>query len=57
MSNKKRIAVGSRFYDSQISANVIVTEVQASHLYPKCKVEATGATYIARADALEEPRD
>lgn len=57
MSNKKRISVGSRFYDWQVSANVRVIEVGAIHLYPKCEVAATGAKYIARADALEDPRD
>ena len=57
MENKKRISVGSRFYDWQVSANVRVIEVGANHLYPKCEVEATGARYTARADALEEPRD
>lgn len=57
MSRKQQIKVGSRHYDWQISANVEVVEVNSNHLYPKCKVESSGAIYYARTDVLEEPRE
>lgn len=57
MKNKERITLGARFYDWQVSANVVVIDLDRGHLYPKCRVESTGATYYARCDALEDLKD
>lgn len=57
MTNKERITLGARFYDWQVSANVVVIGLDRGHLYPKCKVESTGAIYYARSDALQDLKD
>ncbi len=56
MSKSKRVQVGVRFYDWQVSAKVVVLDASNPH-YPKCKVESSGIKYVARIDALEPPKD
>jgi hypothetical protein len=54
----KSLTIGQRFYDWQVSANIIVLEPNFNS-YPdftKCMVENSGAEYVARVDALEEVR-
>jgi hypothetical protein len=54
----KHLKAGQRFYDWQVSANVIVLEPysESNNHYPKCLVENTGVEYVARVDALEAVR-
>ncbi|WP_196160774.1 hypothetical protein [Reinekea sp. G2M2-21] len=56
MSKSKRVQVGVRFYDWQVSANVVILDVSKPN-YPKCKVESSGVEYFARIDALDPPKD
>lgn len=64
MSNLKRkpeakiLKVGQRFYDWQITANVIVLEpyTESNRHNPKCLVESSSAEYVARIDALQPPK-
>jgi len=58
MSEAKILKVGQRFYDWQITANVIVLEPysETNKHYPKCMVESSNAEYVARVDALEPPK-
>jgi hypothetical protein len=55
-TSTKKIAVGNRYYDWQITSNVVVVDVEGDYNI-KCKVEPTGEIYFARINALESPRD
>ena len=54
----RNLTAGQRFYDWQVSANVIVLESysESNHHYPKCLMESSSIEYVARVDALEEVR-
>lgn len=53
-----QIAVGKRFYDWQVAANVVVIDLNGSGRHPKCQIEDSEIPpYFAQPDALEEPRD
>jgi hypothetical protein len=58
MSDTQTLKIGQRFYDCQITANVIVLEPhnESNRHYPKCMVESSSAEYVARIDALQPPK-